>query len=182
MCSKDYWCPDIYFQVLWPTCPWKLMLTFFSDDILASDYYGTLGHSFGKVSIAMVNHGQVHKTRMAFACLSLVNFLHLARPQWWSHIQVLSERCWDQLAVSAMAIVRGELAHFKGFSCQIPRDFVQHKVINGACQMVLVVNAGDVRDAGSIPGLGRSRYSSMENSMDRGAWWATVHGIAKSWT
>ena len=57
------------------------MLTFFSDDILASDYYGTLGHSFGKVSIAMVNHGQVHKTRMAFACLSLVNFLHLAMPQ-----------------------------------------------------------------------------------------------------
>jgi len=39
--------------------------------------------------------------------------------------------------------------------------------------MVLVVNAGDVRDAGSIPGLGRSRYSSVENSMDRGAWWAT---------
>ena len=33
--------------------------------------------------------------------------------------------------------------------------------------MVLVVNAGDVRDAGSIPGLGRSRYSSVENSMDR---------------
>ena len=75
---------------------------------------GLWGHSFGKVSIEMVNHGQVHKTRMAFACLSLVNFLHLAMPQWWSHIQVLSERFWDQLAVSAMAIVRGELAHVSG--------------------------------------------------------------------
>ena len=26
------------------------------------------------------------------------------------------------------------------------------------------------------------QYSSMENSMDRGVWWATVHGVAKSWT
>ena len=75
-----------------------------------------------------------------------------------------------------------EVCYFKGFSCQIPRDFVQHKVINGASQVELVVNAGDVRDVGSIPALGRSRYSSLENSMDRGAWWATVHGIAKSQT
>ena len=45
------------------------------------------------------------------------------------------------------------------------------------------------RDAGSIPGLGRSsgcgngnllQYSCLENSMDRGAWWAAVHGVAKS--
>ena len=51
-------------------------------------------------------------------------------------------------------------------------------------------NAGDVRDTGSIPGLGRSlggghsnplQYSCLENPMDRGAWWATVHGVAKSW-
>ena len=52
-------------------------------------------------------------------------------------------------------------------------------------------NAGDVRDAGSMPGLGRSpggghgnplQYSCLENPMDRGAWWATVHGVAKSQT
>ena len=52
-------------------------------------------------------------------------------------------------------------------------------------------NAGDIRDAGAIPGSGRSpggglgsplQYSCLENPMDRGAWWATVHGIAKSWT
>ena len=62
---------------------------------------------------------------------------------------------------------------------------------NGAClvtQMVknLPVNAGD---PGSIPGPGRStgeengyprQYSCLENSMDRGAWRATVHGVAKS--
>ena len=52
-------------------------------------------------------------------------------------------------------------------------------------------NAGDVRDVGSVPGSGRSpggghgnplQYSYLENPMDRGAWWATVHGVAKSWT
>ena len=46
-------------------------------------------------------------------------------------------------------------------------------------------------DPGSIPGSIRYtregngnplQYSHLENSMDRGAWWATVHGVAKSWT
>ena len=55
----------------------------------------------------------------------------------------------------------------------------------------LPVNAGDARDAGSIPGLGRSagegngtapQYSCLKNSMSRGAWWATVQGATKSWT
>ena len=49
-------------------------------------------------------------------------------------------------------------------------------------------NAGDIRDAGSVPRLGRSpgkgngnplQYSFLENSMDRGAWRATVHGVAR---
>ena len=52
-------------------------------------------------------------------------------------------------------------------------------------------NAGDVRDAGSIPGLGRypggghsnpPQYSCLENPMDRGAEWAMVHRVAKSRT
>ena len=52
-------------------------------------------------------------------------------------------------------------------------------------------NAGNVRDVGSVPGLGRSsggghgkplQYSCLENPMDGGAWKATVHGVAKSWT
>ena len=46
-------------------------------------------------------------------------------------------------------------------------------------------------DAGSISGSGRSlweenvyplQYSCLENSVDRGAWWATVHGVTESWT
>ena len=52
-------------------------------------------------------------------------------------------------------------------------------------------NAGDIRDVGSIPGLGRSsgrghgnplQFSYLENPMDRGAWRATVHRVAKSQT
>ena len=52
-------------------------------------------------------------------------------------------------------------------------------------------NAGDIRDAGSTPGSGRSsaggngnplQYSGLENPMDRGAWWATLDGVAKSRT
>ena len=49
----------------------------------------------------------------------------------------------------------------------------------------------NAEDVGSIPGSGRSpgegngtplQYSCLENPMDRGAWQATVHGVAKSWT
>ena len=55
----------------------------------------------------------------------------------------------------------------------------------------LPANAGDIRDAGSIPGSGRSpggghgnplQCSCLENPTDRGTWWATVHGVAQSQT
>ena len=55
----------------------------------------------------------------------------------------------------------------------------------------LPANAGDTRDTSLIPGFGRSpgegngnllQYSYLESSMDRGAWRATVHGVAKSQT
>ena len=55
----------------------------------------------------------------------------------------------------------------------------------------LPASAGDTEDMGSIPGLGRSlgegngnplQYSCLENPTDRGAWRATVNGVAKSWT
>ena len=53
----------------------------------------------------------------------------------------------------------------------------------------LLANSGEAKDAGLIPGLGRSpgigngnllQYSCLENSMDRGAWQATVNVVAKS--
>ena len=52
-------------------------------------------------------------------------------------------------------------------------------------------NAGDIRDMGSMPGLGKSpgegngyplQYSCLENPMDRRAWQATVYGVRKSRT
>ena len=67
---------------------------------------------------------------------------------------------------------------------------------NGASQVMLVVknlpdNSGDIRDMGSISGWGRSpgegngkplQCSCLENPMDRGAWQAIVHSVAKSQT
>ena len=53
----------------------------------------------------------------------------------------------------------------------------------------LPANSGDKRDVGSVPGSGRSpgggysnplQYSCLENPMDSGAWWATVHRVTKS--
>ena len=53
----------------------------------------------------------------------------------------------------------------------------------------LPASVGDTGDAGSIPRSGRSpgggngnplQYFSLENFMDRGAWWATVHGVSES--
>ena len=61
-------------------------------------------------------------------------------------------------------------------------------LLDGLAGEELVCNAGDL---GSFPGLGRSpggghgdplRYSCLENLLDRGAWWASVHGIVESWT
>ena len=63
-----------------------------------------------------------------------------------------------------------------------------------ASQVALVVknppaNAGDLRDVGSIPRLGRSpgvgngnplQYSCLKNPIDRGAWWAMFHRVQKS--
>ena len=55
----------------------------------------------------------------------------------------------------------------------------------------LPANAGDIRDKGSVPGSGRCpgggngnplQYSCLENPRDRGAWQATVYGVAKNWT
>ena len=74
--------------------------------------------------------------------------------------------------------------------------FTPRSEVKGASQVALVVenlpaNAGDIKDAGLIPGSGRSpgggrgsplQYSCLENPMDREAWWATVHAVTKSWT
>ena len=70
-----------------------------------------------------------------------------------------------------------------------------HRILSivGVVLMVknLPANAGDIRDAGSIPGSGRPpggqhdnplQYSCLENPTDRGVWQAMVHRVAKSRT
>ena len=63
--------------------------------------------------------------------------------------------------------------------------------LGGAVVKNSPASAGDARDLGSIPGLGRSpgggngnplQYSCLGNRMDRGAWWATVHVVTESRT
>ena len=62
---------------------------------------------------------------------------------------------------------------------------------SGSVVKNLPANAGDAGAVGWMPGSGRSpgegnsnplQYSCLGNPMDRGAWWATVHGVMKSWT
>ena len=67
-------------------------------------------------------------------------------------------------------------------------------ILPKCCHIVLVIknppsSAADTRDHGPTPGLGKShgegngnplQYSCLENPMAR-AWWATVHGVSKSW-
>ena len=57
--------------------------------------------------------------------------------------------------------------------------------------LTLIINAGNIREVGSIPRSGRSpggghsnplQFSCLENPMDRGAWWAMVHRFIKRWT
>ena len=82
-------------------------------------------------------------------------------------------------------------AQYSKLSCEGKESISQ--VRQGASQVVLVVKnlpakAGDIREAGSVSGSGRSpgggngnllQYSCWDNPMDRGAWWATVHGVKK---
>ena len=72
------------------------------------------------------------------------------------------------------------------------RNGCQGTFLNYVHESLVVKNlpakAGDIREPSSIPGLGRSpgegnvntlQYSCLENPMDGGAWWATVHGVAE---
>ena len=70
---------------------------------------------------------------------------------------------------------------------QVKKSYVPQGLPGGASVKKLPANV-DVRDVGSVPGLGRSpggrhsnplQYSFLGNPMDRGAWWATVHRLTK---
>ena len=87
-------------------------------------------------------------------------------------------RPWRELWgwIKKWTYFREKIYRSKGFPCGT--------VINNQ-----PANAGDTRDMGLIPGLERYpevgngyplQYSCLENSMDRGVWWATVHGVRLS--
>ena len=106
--------------------------------------------------------GRGHGNPLQYSCLENP----MDRAAWWGTVHRVA-KSWTQLS-----------------------DFT----FNRASQVAVVVknlpaNAGDLRDVVSIPGSGRStgggrdsplQYSCLENPMDRGTWWATVHRIAKS--
>ena len=86
---------------------------------------------------------------------------------------------------------------FEVLSCmRVPFEQITSCAWFWVLQVALVVkntpaDAGDPRDAGSTPGSGRSsggghdhlvRYSCLETLMDRGTWWAPIHGVTRSWT
>ena len=92
---------------------------------------------------------------------------------------------WPQvhLDISTHPHPQGKECHKSPFLFLFSRNFP-----GGSDYKASTYNAGDL---GSIPGLGRStgegngnsiQYSCLENPMDGGAWWATVHGVAKSQT
>ena len=77
-----------------------------------------------------------------------------------------------------------QLVSFLGYSCE-------GSFPSGSAVKKSACNTGDAGGVGSIPDLGRSsraghgnslQSSCLENPMDRKAWWATVHGVAKSLT
>ena len=92
---------------------------------------------------------------------------------WWAAVYGVTQS-WKQLKRLSSSSSK---ANWIGFLC-------------GSVVKNLLANAGFARDVDSIPGLGRSpggrngnpfQYSCLDNSMVRGAWWAIVHAVAKSY-
>ena len=133
----------------------------------------------------------------------------LRRWEWRRAFQLSSGTCTCNQAPDVTDAIVASALHPPAVSHQCPmmawwRRRIAHSVpgqIPGLCichgfasQVALVVKnppgiAGDIRDEGLVPGSGRSpgrvngnplQFSCLENPMDRGAWWATVHGVAKS--
>ena len=119
--------------------------------------------------------------------LTLKKLLVFGSSQLWSHVSLLLEK------EEFCSIEDGRVcAH----ECFVRWKTWSEEQRHPSSLMALVVknppaSTGDVRNVGLIPGLGKSlgeehgnplQDSCLENPMDRGAWSATVHGVAKSWT
>ena len=141
----------------------------------------------GLLDVFLVHHGSAHRT--AERLLRGSQWLMTDLPGGFSlrhSLFVVSEQKCVSLVKSALRS-QGKTSHRRTTPCT---------TLYGASQVALVVknppaNAGDIRDAVSIPGSGRSlgigsgnplQYSCLENPMDRGALWAIVYEVKKSQT
>ena len=92
------------------------------------------------------------------------------------------------LNLLVQAVFNGIFGVFYKYNIMLSTDSILLGFPGGSDGKQFACNAGD---PGSILGLGRSpgegngyplQYSFLENPIDRGSWWATVHGVAKSQT
>ena len=112
-----------------------------------------------------------------FALWSLIFFNHIIR---FSHlVKVIPESLFPNCVCWVSAKNSPELRSVLCSTSSLP---------GGSDGKESTLNAGDpgsILESGKSPGEGHGNplaYSCLENSMDRGALWATVHGVAKSWT
>ena len=121
---------------------------------------------------------------------SSVHGIFQARVSEWVAISFFrgSSRPRDQAWVSRIADRRFTIWATRDVSDLLVNICIVGSGLPRWCQWTPAASAGDLRDTGSIPGSERSpgeghgnplQYSCLENPLDRGAWWATVHGFAK---
>ena len=155
------------------------------------------------VCVRLLSHVQLYVTPWTVALQAPLP-MEFSRQEYWSGLSFPNLGDLPDPGIKPTSLVSPALAgrFFTTVHLGIPRiiptsDNNEGKPPNSsASQVVLVVknlpaNAGDTRDMGSIPGSARSfgegngyplQYSCLENFVDRGAWWAKVHGVTKSWT
>ena len=152
----------------------------------------------------------VHDKQMLKSCFSLIVPILFQKSVWLSSLRLLwSDKIKtskdlpfahvfvsDALSNSLYLWLEATLNRVFNFIDIVSYSISITWLFSTPTQVALVIknlstNAGDIRDLDSIFGLGRSpgdgngsplQYSCLENPMDREAWWATVHGVTKSWT
>ena len=154
--------------------------------------------NYSPVFWARESHGLVHEISKSWTWLSNCHFHFLSNLKKSNNLENLKLHKWLAWASVEPFGQRGSESEEAGKTQASgpQRDGQKHQAEEQprASQVALVVknppvNVGDVRDTGSMPGLWRSpregngnplQYSCLENAMERGAWWAIVHGVTKS--